>query len=144
MERKTFITHCGKLCMAAVLPSIILSGCAAPDLVKGEIKDNSLVIPKSAFIQNKKGKTSQRSHVIAYHDELNFPIIVFSQPTYNAFLMQCSHQGAELQVHGDTLVCPAHGSEFDAKGNAIEGPATLPLRPFEIKEEKEYLKIILA
>jgi len=132
------------LCLAAVIPSLFLSGCAAPGLVKGVINGNALVIPKSAFVINKKGKTSQRSHVIAYHDELNFPIIIFPQPKYTAFLMQCSHQGTELQMHGDTMVCPAHGSEFDTKGNAIEGPATLPLRPFEVKEEGEKLKIILS
>lgn len=132
------------LCLAAILPSALLIGCATPGLVKGVISGNSLVIPKSAFVINKKGKEGQRSHVIAYHDELNFPIIVFTQPTFTAFLMQCSHQGAELQVHGDTIVCPAHGSEFDTKGNAIEGPATLPLRAFEVKEEGENIKITLA
>ena len=144
MERKDFLSHCGKLCLAAIIPPILLSGCAVPGVVKGVIKDNALLIPKSAFIQHKKGKEIQRSYVIAYHDELNFPIVVFPQPNYSAFLMQCSHQGAELQIHGDILVCPAHGSEFDNKGNAIEGPAQLPLRPFVVKEEKEQIKIILA
>jgi Rieske Fe-S protein len=144
MERKTFINQCGMLCLAAILPSALLIGCAAPGLVKGVIKDNTLIIPKSAFVTSKNGKVSQRSYVLAYHDELNFPIILFPQPKYTAFLMQCSHQGAELQIHGDTIVCPAHGSEFDNKGNAIEGPATLPLRPFEVIEEAENLKIILA
>lgn len=143
MDRKLFINQCSKLCIAAFLPSMLLSACATPGFVKGELQDNKLVIPIDSFQFIDKGKAKQREYIIAYHNELNFPILVTNLPKYKAFLMQCSHQGAELQMHGDILVCPAHGSEFDTQGTVIEGPATLPLRTFEVKLIGTNLNIIL-
>jgi Rieske Fe-S protein len=57
--------------------------------------------------------------------------------------MRCSHQGAELQVFGDKLQCPAHGSEFDNKGGVQSGPADIKLRTFAVVIENNQLKISL-
>jgi Rieske Fe-S protein len=57
--------------------------------------------------------------------------------------MQCSHQGAELQASGDRLTCPAHGSEFDNKGFAQQGPADQALRSFPTTINGETLFIDL-
>jgi Rieske Fe-S protein len=46
--------------------------------------------------------------------------------------MQCTHQGTELQASGDVLQCPAHGSEFNNKGQVTNGPADNGLRTFPI------------
>ena len=41
----------------------------------------------------------------------------------------CTHQGCSvLAPHGGKVVCPCHGSEFDAAtGRVLRGPATQPL-----------------
>ena len=57
--------------------------------------------------------------------------------------MQCTHQGAELQVFGDKLQCPAHGSEFTNKGIVQSGPAETKLRSFPVIIEANQLKISL-
>lgn len=57
--------------------------------------------------------------------------------------MQCTHQGAELQVFGDKLQCPAHGSEFSNKGSLENGPADRNLRNFPIIIDNGTLKISL-
>jgi Rieske Fe-S protein len=57
--------------------------------------------------------------------------------------MRCTHQGAELQVFGDKLQCPAHGSEFSSKGAVQNGPADNTLRTFPVTIEKNQLKISL-
>jgi Rieske Fe-S protein len=58
-------------------------------------------------------------------------------------LMVCTHQGAELQVFGDKLQCPAHGSEFSNRGVLENGPANRDLRKFPIVIENNTLKISL-
>jgi Rieske Fe-S protein len=60
-----------------------------------------------------------------------------------ALLPQCTHQGSELNVFDESLVCPAHGSEFDSKGNLLSGPAEEPLSIFPATIDGEYLKISL-
>jgi Rieske Fe-S protein len=57
--------------------------------------------------------------------------------------MKCTHQGSELQVFGDALQCPSHGSEFDKHGGLLNGPADKPLRTFPVKIENDQLKISL-
>ncbi|MFV8347346.1 ubiquinol-cytochrome c reductase iron-sulfur subunit [Flavobacterium sp. ZB4P13] len=76
---------------------------------------------------------------------IKYPICVyrFDANNYSALLMQCTHQGTELQVFGDKLQCSAHGSEFSSKGNVENGPADRNLRNFPIKIDNNTLKISL-
>jgi Rieske Fe-S protein len=57
--------------------------------------------------------------------------------------MRCTHQGAELTAYGDKLVCSAHGSEFDNKGNVQNAPAEKPLKTFPVFIDNKTLKISL-
>lgn len=51
----------------------------------------------------------------------------------------CSHAGGPLnqgEIEGDTVRCPWHGSKFClANGAPLEGPASAPLRTFEVREQ---------
>ena len=57
--------------------------------------------------------------------------------------MRCTHQGTELQVFGDKLQCPAHGSEFNNLGQVGNGPADTALRTFLVTITDRQLKISL-
>ncbi len=60
-----------------------------------------------------------------------------------ALLMRCTHQGTELQVFGDKLQCPAHGSKFANNGDVTNGPASSGLRTFPIVIDNQQLKVSL-
>jgi cytochrome b6-f complex iron-sulfur subunit len=47
--------------------------------------------------------------------------------TFQAFSMFCTHAGCATSLNGQQFSCPCHGSQFDANGAAIQGPATAPL-----------------
>jgi cytochrome b6-f complex iron-sulfur subunit len=59
--------------------------------------------------------------------------VVVAQPTagtFVAFSASCTHRGTTVSAEpgSTTLLCPAHGSEFDAAtGQVLKGPATTPL-----------------
>ena len=57
--------------------------------------------------------------------------------------MRCTHQDAQLEVFGDRLECPAHGSEFNDRGKVMEGPAQANLRTFPVTIQKDKLYISL-
>ncbi len=54
-----------------------------------------------------------------------------------AYSTICTHAGCAInKLSGTTLVCPCHGSQFDAvSGKVVQAPATEPLSelPVEVK-----------
>ncbi len=58
--------------------------------------------------------------------------------------MKCTHRGCELNVGGGIYSCPCHGSEFDNKGNLLEGPADQDLKTFKTSINNENIYIDLS
>ncbi|MEU8795727.1 Rieske (2Fe-2S) protein [Streptomyces sp. NPDC048643] len=52
-----------------------------------------------------------------------------------AFSSICTHAGCAInKLDGTTLVCPCHGSEFDARtGKVLRAPATEPLNALSVE-----------
>ena len=151
MNRKNFIQQCAKTCLSsAVLGGGFavasgLTGCATSKGAASSIIGDDLVIPLAAFRIGDAGSGRFKPSVIVHPEILKFPICVyrFSDEQYSAVWMQCTHQGAELQAFGPTLQCPAHGSEFNNKGEVTSGPANAPLRSFPVRIGNDELKISL-
>jgi nitrite reductase/ring-hydroxylating ferredoxin subunit len=142
MKREEFLKTCGFACLGGALLSVLLEGCAGSGkTVAGAIEETDLVIPVADF----QNKGSFRKYVVVQHEKLKYPVCVyrFSETEYAALLMRCPHQGAELQVFGSRLQCPAHGSEFDEKGVVKNGPADSNLRTFPVTEQNHQLYISL-
>lgn len=142
MHRKEFIKTCGFACIGGGLLGSLLAGCTSTKMISGNIEGADLVVPVSAFHAK---DDMVLKYVVVHHDELKFPVCIyrFSDTDYTALFMRCPHQGAELQVFGDRLQCPAHGSEFNNKGLVQTGPADTNLRTFPVTVNGDQLKISL-
>ena len=141
MERKEFIKTCGFACLGGLLASSVLEGCAGSKMIAGTIENSDLVVPENAFLSGGANKP----YVVVQHESLKYPICVYrtSATEYTALLMRCTHQGAELQVFGDRLECPAHGSQFDNTGQVKNGPADTNLRKFPVTVQNQQIHISL-
>ncbi|MEU6066437.1 MULTISPECIES: QcrA and Rieske domain-containing protein [Streptomyces] len=55
--------------------------------------------------------------------------------TLKAYSTICTHAGCAInKLQGTTLICPCHGSEFDAvTGKVVQAPATEPLDELPVK-----------
>lgn len=147
MNRKEFISTCGKGCLVVLGAGFtFMQGCAGGHYITAQLSGADMIVPTSAFETEKNGTISFKRYVIAHHDKLEYPICIYrlSASDYHALWMRCTHQGTELQVFGDRLQCPAHGSEFSMNGSVQNGPAENPLRTFAVSIEKENLKIRLS
>ena len=142
MERKEFIKTCGLVCLGGLVSAGLLEGCAGPKMVTGSLSNSDLVVPLSSFLVK---ENKYRKYIVVHHEELSYPVCLyrFSENEYSALFMRCSHQGAELQVFGDKLQCPAHGSEFSNKGVVQNGPADTNLRSFPVTIQKDQIYISL-
>lgn len=128
--------------MGGMLLGPLLEGCSSTKMIPGTIAGSDLVLPTTAFL-TRSGK--YRAYVVVGNEQLRFPICLyrFSDDNYSAVLMRCTHQGAELQVFGDRLQCPAHGSEFDDHGVVKTGPAISNLRTFPVTIQNNQINISL-
>lgn len=147
MDRRAFIRTCGYACIGGLGLAVTLQSCTGTKMIAGTLSGSALVVDRSAFELEKNGEKTYRKYIVVHNDQLQAPICVyrFGENDYTALYMQCTHQGAELQVFGDKLQCPAHGSEFSNRGIVENGPATAPLRTFPVlTDDATTLKISLT
>jgi Rieske Fe-S protein len=144
MDRKDFI-KCGFACIGGGGLATLAQSCSFTKQLSGKIVGDDLVVPLSEFETRNRNNTYFKKYLVVENDLLKYPICIyrFSENDYTALWMQCTHQGTELQVFGNMLQCPAHGSEFNSKGGVQSGPAADKLRSFPITIEANQIKISL-
>lgn len=146
MERGEFIKQCGKLCLGGLFVGGILESCAGSYYATTTAEQNKLTVKKSEFIEEKNGVQKPRKYVLVRTEKLNFPICIYklNENTYSALLMECSHKSCELNPHGDYLICPCHGSEFNNLGIVQNPPAETNLQTFKLNHDNENIYIYLS
>jgi len=145
MDRRKFIATGCISCISGGLIMSLLDGCSTTKMISAAISGSDMIVPLTDF-EIKKGNTAGfKRYLIAQNEKLQYPICVyrFDENNYEALWMKCTHQGTELQVFGDKLQCPAHGSEFNNHGKVENGPANISLRTFPVTVIDNQLKISL-
>lgn len=142
MERKDFLKTCGFACLTGGFFLSTLESCGSTKIISGTISDSDLIVPASSFFIK---ENKFRKYIVVQNEKLQYPICLyrFSELQYSALLMRCTHQGTELQVFGDKLECPAHGSAFNNNGVVQNGPASANLRTFPVTIQHDQINISL-
>jgi cytochrome b6-f complex iron-sulfur subunit len=52
-----------------------------------------------------------------------------------AMTLVCTHAGCDANVRGDEIVCPCHGSTYNANGNVTGGPAPRALEHYAVSAD---------
>jgi nitrite reductase/ring-hydroxylating ferredoxin subunit len=127
--------------LSGVALSHFLTQCTHSKYLTAKIIDSEIFIEKKEFLSNKQKIRS----IIIENELLNFPIALLKiqENEYRAIYLTCSHQGAELQIFDDKLICPAHGAEFTNEGKVVSGPTDQPLRIFSVKTLNDQIIISL-
>lgn len=144
MDRKAFLQLCGGSCLGLV--GISLSqACSPTKHIQSTSLNNEVKILKSEFNRSEKETAKFRKSIITKVNGLDYPIVIyrFSDSSYSALLLRCSHQANELSMNGDILSCSAHGSEFDNQGQVIQGPADQALQSFKVSTDQDYIYVHL-
>lgn len=145
MNRRKFIATGCITCMGGGLIAALAESCSTTKITSASITGADMIVQLSDF-EIKKGSQEFKRYLVLQNDKLQYPICIyrFDEHTYQALLMRCTHQGTELQVFGDKLQCPAHGSEFNNHGQVENGPANKMLRTFPVTITATQLKISLV
>ena len=134
MNRRKFIQTSCTACLSTAIVAGVVSSCNGTKYISGKLGTDGLYLNSDEFRIASKGNDIFRPFIVVRNEALQYPICVYriSDSEYHAMWMQCTHQGAELQVSGNLLHCPAHGSEFSNKGRITNGPADKDLRTFPV------------
>ena len=146
MERREFVKTCGFACLGGTALVTLLQSCASSNYFAQTVfENNQIAIKKTEFVKTEKNKSVQRKYVLVKSEKYNYPICVYKtiEENYIALLMECTHNGCELQPYGDYLICPCHGSEFTNKGIVQNPPAEANLKTFNIKTDNENIYVQL-
>jgi len=67
-----------------------------------------------------------------------------AEDSVKAFSSACTHKGARLKLpRSESIMCPAHGAEFDKDGKVLKGPAKNPLKEYKAKLAGDLVKVEL-
>ena len=144
MDRRKFIkSSCASCLSATIFTSAFITACTPTQYINGKLDKDGLIIDKDQFKVGSRG--SYTSFIVVRNENLLFPICIyrFSEEDYSAIWLKCAHMGAEVNVVGDMLQCPAHGSEYNNRGVVTNGPATSNLRTFPVAVRQNELFIDL-
>lgn len=133
MERRKFLGNSCKALIAFPL-GVGMASCGSIYYATNfKLEDGKVSIPLSEFQIQKDGKTKLRKYILLNTDKFNFPICIYriGKNEFTSSLMECTHQGCELNVAGGAFSCPCHGSEFSTLGKVLEGPAEYDLKTFD-------------
>lgn len=144
MERNEFIKSCVGFCLGGLLLDLGMAGCVSLNyFAKSSLNNNIISVPKTEFIVEDGHRKKSRKYVLVKTELFGFPIALYkhSDEEYTALLMQCTHQGCELQANNQLLVCPCHGSEFNSFGIVQNPPAERNLNTFKTTTNNESIFI---
>lgn len=136
MKRNAFIKTCGSICLSTSAVTLLLQSCGSVYYAAASREGNTLTLSRSEFVEINNAQKNKRPFVIIKEAGLPFPICVYQDgEEATALLMQCTHQGCEVNPNPYSLVCPCHGSEFDTKGKVISPPAEEPLTAYTVTSD---------
>ena len=123
LDRRRFVEAAVGMLAGAALP-----GCASVVLTRVAPEGSVVRLPLRNFPQLER----PGGYLRILPEGMANPIYVLSLEDggYAALSPVCTHLGCTVEIAGEHLVCPCHGSTYDRAGRVLRGPAALPLREF--------------
>jgi Rieske Fe-S protein len=123
MDRREFMG-----CAAGILAAAVLPGCASVAAMRVTPTDGAVrLMPRNHPQLDQPG-----GYLKIEPDGTDTPIYVLALDggEYAAVSPICTHLGCTVDIAGERLVCPCHGSTFDRGGAVLRGPAEDPLKRY--------------
>jgi cytochrome b6-f complex iron-sulfur subunit len=60
-------------------------------------------------------------------------VLIHSSSGFMALSLVCTHLGCTVEQKDGGFACPCHGSQYDANGKVLKGPAQKPLRALRVE-----------
>jgi cytochrome b6-f complex iron-sulfur subunit len=135
LQRRDFIGVCASLAAAP-----LAAACASVLVRQVPVSDGRVALALAQHPElQQAGATLQ---VLPDGEAQPLIVIVGAAGEYAALSSECTHRGCTVEVEGDRLVCPCHGSTYDRKGDVLRGPAERSLRRYPTRVTSDGVLLI--
>lgn len=132
MDRREFVASC------AMLSAAFLAGCASMVTHPVPVAAGRIQLSLRQYPELAKPDGAVKLQPDGQED----PIYVLARGgDFVAVSPICTHRGCTVDVHGERLVCPCHGSTYDREGNVLKGPAQRALARYGVTRTADTLVI---
>jgi cytochrome b6-f complex iron-sulfur subunit len=147
MDRRAFLTWVGISWLASSLP-VAIAACSnktnessqttASSENKGTSNPGS---QNDGFVEVGTVENLNKTGSLIHKKVSGKSVLVVQAPTTSNTLYAidaaCTHQGCEVYWRAEDrrIFCPCHGSAFNPDGTVVSGPASRPLKRYEVKVE---------
>ncbi len=138
-SRRDFLKTLGAAVVSSTGAPLLLSGCVGLATVRAQVGQNKIKLNQ----KETQALNAPNGILIVKAPQLPGPIILrnLAEVGIVAVSSICTHRGCEVRPMPHSLQCPCHGSEYDELGEVLEGPATRPLKRYEVIETPDLLII---
>ena len=136
MNRRDFVTTC-----ALAGAGALLSGCVAMVTHPVPVSAGRVQLPLAAYPDLARPNGAIKILPTASEDPIY--VLAVGNGEFRAVSPICTHRGCTVDVQGDRLVCPCHGSTYDRSGSVLRGPAERALERFPVSREGDTLVIVV-
>jgi Rieske Fe-S protein len=135
LDRRSFVSACATLCGGAML------GCVSMVTHPVPVSGGRVRIPLARHPELARPDGAIR----VLPDGHTEPVYVLATADgFVALSPICTHRGCTVDVNGQRLVCPCHGSTYDREGRVLKGPAQRPLARYPVTRSGDELVVDLA
>ena len=132
MDRREFVASC------AMLSAAFLAGCASMVTHPVPVAAGRIQLALGQYPELAKPDGAVKLQPDGRED----PIYVLAKGgEFVAVSPICTHRGCTVDVHGERLVCPCHGSTYDRDGKVLKGPAQRALTTYRLTRSGDSLTI---
>lgn len=135
LPRRAFLGVC-----AAVAAAPVFAACASVLVRQVPAVNGRVELPLAQYPELTEAGTALQ---ILPNGETQ-PLIVLVGPDgkHTVLSSECTHRACTVEVQGERIVCPCHGSTYDRKGDVLRGPAERPLRRYRAQLTGEGILVI--
>lgn len=136
LDRREFVAACALVCGGALLTSCVSMVTHPVPVTGGRVR-----IPLAQYPE----LTRPAGAIKVQPEGMQDPVYVLATASgFTAVSPICTHRGCTVDVSGERLVCPCHGSTYDRDGRVLKGPAQRALQRFTVSRSGDDLFLELG
>jgi Rieske Fe-S protein len=133
MHRREFVARCAAGCVGLALAGCVSLVTHPVPVTAGRVRLSLAAYPELAKLDGA---------IRIQPDGMADPVYVLATAAgYRALSPICTHRGCTVDVSGERLVCPCHGSTYDREGRVLKGPAQRALATYPVTQAGDELLI---